>query len=154
MENNKINSEEYFKERLQNQINWYSKRSKFNKSVFLILSITEIVIASSIPFLVSYITDKNPEFKIVVGFLGVVIAIITGAIALFKSQELWIEYRTTCELLKHQKFLFQTGTEPYDKKDAFHTLVDNVESLISIEHSKWSRYIKEKKKEGEKEPGE
>lgn len=144
-----MDSEVYLNGRLKDQIKWYDEKSRFNKRFFLFLSITEIIIASSIPFLVSYITNDNPEFKILVGFMGVAIAVISGAIALFKFQELWIEYRTTCELLKHHEFLFLTGTAPYDSQDPFHTLIENVENLISIEHSKWNRYIKEKKKKEE-----
>ncbi len=142
--------ERYFKERLEDQIIWYNKKSRFNKRIYLILSTIGIVAASSIPFLVSYVTEKNPEFKIVVGILGVFIAIITGAIALFKCQELWIEYRTTCELLNQQRYLFETGTKPYDGDDAFHILVENVEYIISKELSRWSQYTSEKKKEIQK----
>jgi hypothetical protein len=150
MESENMDYEKYLKERLQGQINWYSKRSIFNKRVFLWLSTIEIICASSIPFLVGYVTDNCPWVKILVGFLGVLIAVITGITALNKSQELWIEYRTTCESLKHQRYLFETGTKPYDEADAFHLLAENVENLISREHSKWSRYTKEKRKEEEK----
>jgi hypothetical protein len=151
MEKNKMDYKKYLEERLQTQIKWYSKKSTVNKNVYLTLNTIEIIAASSIPFLVGYITNSNPKFKILVGFLGVVIAVISGFIALNKSQELWIEYRTTCELLKHQKYLFETGTKPYDEEDAFHILVENVEMLISKEHSKWSKYTGAKKKEGNKD---
>lgn len=150
MENNKMTSNDYLKDRLNKQINWYDKKSIRNKKAFRFLSMAEIIIASSIPFFVSYVTDDKPWVKFLVGGLGVVIAIITGAIALFKSQELWIEYRTTCELLRHHEFLFRTGTAPYDRPDAFHVLVENIENFISTEHSKWNRHIKEKKKKEEK----
>ncbi len=144
--------EGYFKERLEKQIKWYSNKSKHNKLIYLTLSITEIVAASSIPFLVSYITEKSPGFKILVGTLGIVIAIITGLIALLKCRELWIEYRISSESLKHERYLFETRTQPYDQEDAFHLLVENVEELISKEHSKWRQYSSEKKKKEEEPP--
>ena len=147
MEINKMDYEKYLKERLQTQIDWYSKKSRLNKRVFLTLSAIEIIAASSIPFLVGYIGDDKPWVRLLVGFIGVLVAVITGIMALNKSQELWIEYRTTCELLKHQKYLFVTGTKPYDGDNAFNILVENVENLISKEHSKWSQYTSEKKKE-------
>jgi hypothetical protein len=150
MEKNKMDYEKYLKERLQAQIDWYSRKGTAYKTEYLTLSTIGIIAASSIPFLVGYVSEDNPWVKIFVGFLGVLIAVITGITALNKSQELWIEYRTTCELLKHQKYLFETGTKPYDEEDAFHFLVENVEVLISKEHSKWSKYTGEKKKEGGK----
>lgn len=143
--------ERYFKERLKDQIDWYEKKSALNKRRYLILSITEIVAASSIPFLVGYINGDNPIFKIIVGILGVLIAIITGAVVLIKCQELWVEYRVTAEQLKHQRYLFETGTKPYDGDGAFHILVENVENIISKEHSRWSQYTSEKKEEKKKE---
>jgi Protein of unknown function (DUF4231) len=48
-----------------------------------------------------------------------------------------ISYRATAEALKAEKFLFLTQTQPYDKEDAFHLLVQRVESLLSRESSEW-----------------
>jgi hypothetical protein len=52
---------------------------------------------------------------------------------LLHLQERWIEYRATAESLRREKFLFLTQTEPYDKDDAFHLLVQRVEALLSKE---------------------
>jgi hypothetical protein len=52
-------------------------------------------------------------------------------------QEHWIEYRATAESLRREKFLFLTQTEPYDKDDAFHLLVQRVEALLSNENTEW-----------------
>jgi hypothetical protein len=49
----------------------------------------------------------------------------------------WIEYRATAESLRKEKFLFLTQTEPYDKADAFHLLVQRVEGLLSKESIEW-----------------
>ena len=152
METDKMDYEKYLKERLQYQIDWYSKKSTLNKRVFLILSTIEIVFASSIPFIVGYVGKDNPWLKLLVGFLGVLIAVITGFMAINKSQELWIEYRVTGELLMHQRYLFETGTKPYEGDEAFNILVENVENIISKERSKWSQYTSEKRKELEKSP--
>jgi len=47
MEINKMDYEKYLKGRLQTQIDWYSKKSRLNKRVFLTLSAIEIIAASS-----------------------------------------------------------------------------------------------------------
>jgi hypothetical protein len=56
---------------------------------------------------------------------------------LLQLQEHWIEYRSTAESLRKEKFLFLTQTDPYDKDDAFHLLVQRVEALLSKENAEW-----------------
>ena len=58
-------------------------------------------------------------------------------LGLFQYQELWTGYRTTCEALKQEKYLFLTRTEPYDEIEPFPLFVQRIENLISTEHSNW-----------------
>ena len=83
--------------------------------------------------------------------MGLLITIITGVVTLYKFQENWIEYRTTCEALRHEKFLFLTQTDPYDIKDPFNLLVFRVEKLISKENTKWAEHIKMSKKKNKED---
>jgi hypothetical protein len=133
----------YLEERLEDQIGWYDRKSQRNQKTFKYLRIAEIVAAGSIPFLVGYVHAAESKMKFVVGLLGVAVAVIAGIISLCKFQEHWIEYRTTCETLKHHKYLYLTKSAPYDEERAFHVLVENVESLISKENSNWSNLQKE-----------
>ncbi len=141
-----MDQEAYIKERLDDQINWYDKKSKRSQNWFKYLRVIEIIAAATIPFLAGYISDTTLHLKLLVGFLGVVIAVIASIISLNKFQEIWIQYRTTCETLRHHKYLYITKSEPYDGEDAFHMLVETVESLISKEHSKWSEFTKKVEK--------
>jgi len=144
-----MDEDKYIKERLDDQIDWYSNKSKRSQNWFKTLRVVEIIAAATIPFLAGYVTDSAPELKIVIGLLGVVIAFVAGIISLNKFQEIWIEYRTTSETLKHHKYLFLTKSAPYDKDDSFQTLVQTVEALISKENSNWNNYIKQTEKEKE-----
>jgi len=92
-------------------------------------------------------SDKTPAIQVVVGFLGFIIAIIAGVVALYEFQENWVEYRTTCESLRHEKYLFLTQTEPYNVDNPFPLFVQRVESLVSTENTKWSQLIRAPKKE-------
>lgn len=141
-----MNEEEYLKDRLDSQIEWYDTKSSWNQSWHKKLRILEVLAAASIPFLTGYITDSTPDMKIVVGSLGVLIAVSSGFIAIFKFQEHWLQYRTTAESLKHHKYLYQTKTAPYDKENSFNLLVESIEGLISKENSNWVSYVKEKAK--------
>ena len=146
-----MNKEEYLNSRLDSQIDWYDQKSSWHQGWFKKLRLLEILAAALIPFLTGYITDQTPDMKLIVGGLGVLIAVVSGVVVLFKFQEHWLQYRTTAESLKHHKYLYLTKTSPYDKEGAFNLLVEMVEGLISKENSSWASYIKEKaKKKGSK----
>jgi hypothetical protein len=73
--------------------------------------------------------------------MGVAVALITGLVTLYRFQENWIEYRTTAEALKHQKYRYLTRSAPYDGDNAFHLLVGTIESTISKETTAWSQSL-------------
>jgi Protein of unknown function (DUF4231) len=131
-----LSPEEYIKQRLNDQISWYEHKSSTSQRWFKWLRFTEIVAAATIPFLSGFAGDSFP-IKIAIGALGVIVAVIASLLGLLHLQEHWIEYRARAELLKKEKFLFLTQTEPYDKGDAFHLLVQHVEALLSKESIEW-----------------
>ena len=134
-----MDQEQYLQERVEDQITWYGEKSQLNKKWFKFLRITEIVGAAIIPFLAG-IGSSIPYYSVIIGTLGVIIAISAGVSAVYKFHENWLEYRTTSETLKHEKYLFQTKCRPYDQEDSFSLLVQRVEGLISKENSQWSRH--------------
>ncbi len=139
-----MNEEEYIEQRLKDQINWYDKKSQFNQKWFKRLRILEIVSAAIIPFLAG-IGPNIPYYQLIIGFLGVVIAVSAGISSIYKFHENWIEYRTTAETLKHELYLFETKCQPYNEDDAFCKLVQRIESLISKENTQWSRNLEKTK---------
>lgn len=150
-----MTEEEYLKERLDDQLAWYSKKSQYNQKWFKRLRLVEIVAAALIPFL-SGMGDKIPYSQWLIGGLGALIAIAAAITALFKYQENWIEYRTTAEQLKHEKYLFLTNVKPYHTEERFQFLVERVESLISKENSNWAsmtrKQAEKQKKHSLKDP--
>lgn len=136
-----MEQENYLKDRLDNQIEWYDKKSIQNQKWFKRLQMISIIGASTIPFLSGYITETTLALKITIGLLGLVVAVITAVSSLYNFQENWLEFRTTCESLKHEKHLFSTNTNPYHVRQPFQLLVQRVEGLISKENTSWSRYM-------------
>jgi hypothetical protein len=130
--------EEYIEQRLNDQIVWYDRKSGTNQRWFKRLRFAEIVAASIIPFLSGFAGGSLP-IKVAIGALGVVVAVIASLLGLLQLQEHWIEYRATAESLRKEKFLFLTQTEPYDKDDAFHLLVQRAEALLSKENADWAQ---------------
>ncbi len=142
-----MSTEEYLRDRLDDQINWYSQKSLWNQAWFKRLRVVEILFATSIPFLVSYITLETGILKVIVGAMGVVVALVSGLVTLYRFQENWIEYRTTSETLKHEKYLYLTQSAPYDGDQPFRLLVERVEATISKENTNWAQLTREKAKE-------
>ena len=143
-----MNEEEYLKNRLDDQIDWYDRKSAKNQKIYKMLQLILIVSAASIPFISGYV-KVCPDLSYVLGGIGVLIAAITSIISLYKFQETWTAYRTTCESLRHEKYLYLTKTNPYVGKNAFNLLVQRVEMLISKENSSWADIMKKTEEQNE-----
>ncbi|HEY60284.1 MAG TPA: DUF4231 domain-containing protein [Anaerolineae bacterium] len=143
-----MNETDYLDNRLNNQIKWYSDKSSENKKYYYTLKILQIISAACVPFLVSQISTEDNQLKILVEIIGIIVVITSGIMTAFRFNELWTNYRTTAETLKHEKYLFLSNAEPDQNEGNFPILVKRVESLISKEHSIWdesSRKDEEKK---------
>jgi hypothetical protein len=105
--------------------------------MYKLIKTIEIVFAALIPFLVSFVSSGFSYIKVVVGILGISITIISGILALYRFQENWIEFRTTAESLKREKFLFLARVNTYDSDNSFPLFVQRVEDLMSKENTKW-----------------
>ena len=130
----------YFEERLEGEIVWYERKSSQNKRNYYLLRIIEFLSAALIPFLINFLSDQTELLKLAVEVLGIIVVVSTGAISLFRFNELWTEYRTNAELLKHEKYLYLSSAPPYDRSDKFKVLVERVERLISSENSRWQKF--------------
>jgi len=132
--------------RLEDQIAWYDRKSLLNQWRFKWFKVTEIVAAAAIPFVAGF---AAPTF--IAGGLGVVIVVLEGLQSLNQFQHNWITYRSTCEELKHEKYLWMAKAGPYvtaQSPDAL--LAERIESLISREHAKWVSTREQAEKEQKK----
>jgi hypothetical protein len=119
-------------DRLQDQIDWYDRKSGSNQKAYRFLKICTITAAALVPIL------ANTAAPIAAG-LGVLIVVVEGLQQLYQCHTNWIAYRSTCEALKHEKFLYLVKAGIYaTAKDAHVLLAERVESLVSQEHAKWA----------------
>ncbi len=131
------NIDSYIKNRLDDQINWYDKKAQQAQRIYKWLQVTEFVIAAAIPLLTNY-TVNCPAVAFVVGLLGAAITVIEGTEHLGRYHENWIEYRSACETLKHEKNLYLMNAYPYGTDETKEQLfVHNIEDLLSSEGNKW-----------------
>jgi hypothetical protein len=130
--------EEYISKRLDDQINWYDQKSIKNQKMYKTLRNIEIVCSTLLTFC-SGLMSKFSFSSWVVGILGIIISITAGLLSLNKYHENWIEYRSVCETLRHEKFMFLTNTGVYSRENPFPLLVERVESIISHENVNWAQ---------------
>jgi len=138
-----MTEQEYIEQRLDDQEQWYSRKSAWNQKWYKRLRVVEIVLAAGVPFLSSLITRDSLFMTYVVAAIAFVIAAVSGLIALQKFQENWVDYRGAAETLKREKFLYLTKTAPYDSPDPFPVLVQRVEEILSKENSAWQGYMQQ-----------
>lgn len=129
---------EYIEKRVDNQINWYDKKSQDSQKRYKQLQIAEIIFASLIPLLSGHMASCN-YMAIIVGLFGAVIAVIESISKLNQYHENWIQYRSTCEMLRYQKHLYLTESAPYNKREETidNIFVRNIENIISSENNQW-----------------
>jgi len=122
--------------RLEDQIHWYDSKSRSAQHIFKRVKIVEILSAALIPFLAGL---SFPHDKLVTAGLGVLITILEGILHLNQYQQLWNTYRSTCEALRHEKYLYLATAGPYLAASNPHAmLAEHIESLVSQEHAQWS----------------
>ena len=147
-----MNEQEYIKDRVDDQIIWYDKKSKYYKKLFTWTYFLDVSLSASIPLLTLF-SNFNTSVKYLIAIIATVITILSAVSATFKLRKNWIEYRTTAETLKHEKYLYLTKTTPYDSEKSFDVFVQNIESLISTENTNWAYYIQKNIKDGDKNNG-
>lgn len=136
--------EEYLKDRVENQISWYGRKSRSNKMWFIIFQIATLIISASVPVFAIFSSDMWA--RVTVAILGSTTAVTTGIVSLYQFREHWIDYRTTAESLKHEKYMYQTSTGPYAGDASFEVLVERIEALVSQENTAWQQRLKTQKK--------
>ena len=131
--------------RLEDQIAWYDRKSGHNQRWHYRLKIATLLSASLIPF-----TSGLAAPAVVTGGLGVLVVLFEGLQQLLRFHHNWVTYRSTCESLKHEKYLFLGDAGPYANAAQPHRLLaERVESLVSTETAKWATHQEQSgKKDG------
>lgn len=121
-------------DRLEDQLKWYERSSAKNKQWFTSLKIVQLIGAAAVPVMASVHAAVW-----ITGGLGAIVVVVEGIQQLGQYQQNWINYRSTAEALKHEKFLYLSDAGLYQAADdPRRVLAERVEALISQETSKWT----------------
>ena len=134
--------------RLNDQLDWYDKKSGDNQRRYKQIKVAQLVLAGSIP--VFALVDATWG-RWITAILGASVVILEGFQQLGQYNNLWVSYRATAEQLKHEKYLFLARSGPYhglEGQDAVRLLAERVEERVSTEHAKW---VSERSKQDDKQ---
>ena len=144
-----INDEKYIAERLDSQMNWYDRKSSENKKKYKRIKRAEAVIAALIPVVITFgafkIVQENDlgvYLQVLAALAGVALVIMNSFLELDEHYKLWKEYRVTCEMMRHERYMYMTRSEPYDEADAFPRLVEKIEAILNSETQRWKQIDK------------
>ena len=120
-------------DRLEDQIQWYEKRSARDQRDFKRLKYVEIVSAAAIP-----VATAAHAPVLAAAVLGGVVVVIEAVLHLNQYQRNWLVYRSTAETLKTERALYCAGAGHYGAtSDPRALLAERVEGVLSHEHQKW-----------------
>ncbi len=130
----------FMKERYEDQLEWYEKKAKKNKQIYMYLQFILIVFSMVVPIIIviNYILTTSTVLQWIAIMMSIVVAILVSSLKAFNFQENWVSYRTTAENLKKELVFFRAETGPYiNIQDIESLFVQRVESFISQRHTSW-----------------
>jgi Protein of unknown function (DUF4231) len=137
---------DYLEKRYKKQLQYYEKHASDNRVRFYISQIIIIAVSALIPIINTIPSDNSNinAIKMASSIFGFIIIVATGFLQLTKSQENWISYRSTAELLQSEYHLFKMKTGDYsdekignDNQKREQLFVNRIETVILEEGKKF-----------------
>ena len=137
--------EDYIKQRYNDQLDWYEEHATKSRVTYYILQFLIVLAGALIPLINVFPSDNNNLYtiKIISSILGSFIVIFTGVLQITKSNENWISYRSTAELMKSEYQRFKMGVGDYseekvsDKENRSLLFIERMETIIAEEGKKF-----------------
>ena len=141
----------YLTDRYEDQVKWYDGKAMAYQAKYRRMQWPLIVFAALTPALVEVsLIGECSLLGHLAALSAVIVAILSSGLKVFKYQENWINYRTTCETLRKEKHFYNAGVGEYSgAKDREAVFVERVENLISRENTLWLSTQKAESKENE-----
>ncbi|MFK0045808.1 DUF4231 domain-containing protein [Streptomyces sp. NPDC090741] len=126
---------EYVETRLREYQQWYDRKAVRSKAVHLRMRTLAVVGGALVPVLVNL---DVPFARVTATVLSLLVVVSVSLESVYRYREQWKNYRSTEQLLGHERIYFETGVGPYaglTEGDAFTLLVSRVEKAIANENS-------------------
>lgn len=120
-------------DRLEDQLGWYDRKSVAAQQAYKRVKLIQLVVGAAVPVVAALQVPAA-----VTAILAALVVVAEGAQQLYQWQTNWVQYRSTAEALKHEKYLYLAGAGPYSAEDRQRVLAERLEGLVSQEHAKWT----------------
>lgn len=137
-----LTPEQYISERLEQYQGWYDRKSVAMKTRYLRMRALSVVGGSLVPVLINVPYQARVAgvsvVQVVVTLISLGVVISLSLESVFHYREQWKNYRSTEQLLGHEKFFFRTRVGRYhgvSDEVAFRLLVDRVEDAVAAENA-------------------
>lgn len=145
-----MDQDAFIKERVDGQLSYYEQAANQHKRKYIRSQYVIIVFGILIPVIINLpkqalpIENVDMVIQLTITLMSLIVAIVTGLSNFRKWGDLWLSFRMTEELLKHEKFQYVTGTGEYRDRDmAFDKLVRRIELILSAEQNKFRSLIED-----------
>ncbi|HWT22147.1 MAG TPA: DUF4231 domain-containing protein [Solirubrobacteraceae bacterium] len=125
----------YCRERVEDQIAWYERKSMSCKRIYLWMQAVAVVVAACVPVTTS-LAQEVPQLLIAATVLGLTVALVAAFESVMHYREQWKNYRSTANYLKREREFFRHRAGPYrgmGDGDARISFVERVEEAIENE---------------------
>lgn len=120
--------------RLETEIAWYDRAARRHQRAYKTFKILVLFAAAATP--VCAVFDRVPKF--VLAILGALVVLFEGLNQLGRHHHNWMTFRSACEMLKHEKYLYLGRAGVYLRAlNRLSLLTERVEQLVGQEHSRW-----------------
>ncbi len=145
-----MDQDAFIKERVDGQLSYYEQAANQYKRKYIRSQYVIIVFGILIPVIINLpkqalpIENVDMVIQLTITVMSLIVAIVTGLSNFRKWGDLWLSFRMTEEVLKHEKFQYVTGTGEYSDRDmAFDKFVRRIELILSAEHNKFRSLLED-----------
>jgi hypothetical protein len=137
-----LNPDQYIKERVEQYQGWYDRKAVRAKTLYLRMRACSVVGGGLVPVLINvqpgWIFFGVDAVKVIVTIISLLVVVFVSLESVFHFREQWKNYRSTEQLLGHEKFLFMSRVGRYaglDNAKAFSLFVERIEDAIASENA-------------------
>jgi len=120
--------------RIEDQLGWYDSRSVAAQRKYKGVKLLQLITAAAVPVAAAAGAGAAPTAA-----LGGALLVLEGLQQVGQYHRIWIDYRSTWELLQREKFLFLSHAGQYARaRDPARLLAERIEAVVSGEATGWS----------------
>ena len=130
----------YIEGRFKNQEIFYNSNSNICMIIYAFIQIIQIFLASMIPLVLGdapVLSFFGVDGNRVAAVFGVVIAIVSSINSQFQFQRTWLRFRSICERMKNEKYLYLNRVDPYKDENSLGKFVERIEEMDAKATQDW-----------------